>query len=27
LTPVTETVRLLGSLFCHTSKIPAAPSP
>ncbi len=27
LTPVTETVSLLGFLFCHTSKIPAAPSP
>jgi hypothetical protein len=27
LVPVTETVRLLGFLFCHTSKIPATPSP
>lgn len=27
LTPVTETVRALGLLLCHTSKIPALPSP
>jgi hypothetical protein len=27
LTPVTETVLSLAFLLCHTSKIPALPSP